>query len=154
MAWNNFSEHLEFCCEIFLLDSLGSGKPRKVLEWGSKALDWMGKGLEGKEANRGTPKITQVKGKRWSWGRAMAVKEEVDLRWNSPDLGTMWKEHNMNTRWGTWNLGQVWCHSPKLESQKKELVRRRGENRCLLGDILTLRSSWICVGMFQVIYNI
>lgn len=46
----------------------------------------------------------------------------------------------MNARW-TWCLGQVWCHSPKLESQKKELVMRKGGERCLLGDILMI-SPW------------
>lgn len=29
MAWSYFSEHLEFCSEIFLLDSLGSGETTK-----------------------------------------------------------------------------------------------------------------------------
>lgn len=47
----------------------------------------------------------------------------------------------MNARWGTWCLGQVWCHSPKLESHKKELARRKGGERCLLGDMLMI-SPW------------
>lgn len=99
------------------------GAPKSVRV--SKGLGWLGT-REGGSKQR-APKLTQVRGK-WSCIRVMAVKEEMDMRWNIRDWGTKWKEHNMITSLGSWCLGKCWCHLPTRKSQKKGLAwRKRGE---------------------------